>query len=261
MQKEALYERNFECLFCKTKFPVWKLYPTVANKTIKYHDLFEFPYYMPCKNVPFINYLYLEVKVCPGCFFATNEDAFFYSDSGTVKMIIVSKETIANILSNKQERAAMIESNKTLFSKERTFDDAITSYKLAIATSNVLFTADKEKYKIEVVRMGNYGLRIYRLCEETKKLDQIKKWLEFSQSILSKVLEFELDSPVIYRGIYQLVALSIYLGNDKHASQAFEILKRDSQDKGTKEAVVYFNRVKKLWQDREYVRSTQPTTE
>lgn len=256
MIKSALFSKTYTCLFDSASFKGHKLYPSAREKYERVDEYFDMPIYVsPVKDDQFCNYTLIEVKVCPQCLFASNDDRHFKTDDPyNVPMEAPDNilQAVTNTLAARKATAAA--ASNDLQSIGRSAADALVSYKLAISSSISLYHGDVKAFAVELPRIGKYGLKGAQICLENNLVEEREKWLQLSLEYFKKTLDAELWGALYYRSLYQLSALAIYFSQDIFASRAFEILRKEGLGAHSTTLSAYTNRLRKIWQDRDYHR-------
>lgn len=248
-EKQGVYQKSYICVFDGTTFVGYKLYPSVQTRLERTDTLFDIPVYVNDGQPGYVNYLLLEVKVCPKCFFASNDDRFFQTSSAFAKPLELDSDIVSVINNRLKERREIGQNAPTLFSRDRSPADAIVSYKLGIASSKAMFDVAPRQYGMEAARMANYALKAAKLLEGRSEAER-ETWLKLGLDLLQQAAQGDLKGTILAKTLYQLLALSLYLGEDSAASRTFEHL-RKLQDKA---ALAYVNRGRQLWEDRDQFR-------
>lgn len=248
-EKQGVYQKSYLCLFDGATFVGYKLYPSAQTRLERADTLLDIPVYINDGQPGYVNYLLLEVKVCPKCFFASNDDQFFQTSSAFAKPLELDSDIVSVVNNQVKERREMGKNAPTLFSRERSPADAIVSYKLGIASSKAIYDVAPRQYGMEAARMANYALKAAKLLEGQNEAER-EMWLKLAMDFLQQASTGGLKGTLLAKTLYQQLALSLYLGEDSMASRTFEYL-RKLQDKA---ALAYVNRGRQLWEDREQFR-------
>jgi uncharacterized protein (DUF2225 family) len=167
---EPLYDKNYECLFCKKSFTSKKLRSRFVK--LSHTDTDFFPVYESEESNP----LYYHILVCPFCGFSFSEDFSRAFPPG-------AKEVINHEVQSRWVRRD--------FSGERNIQQAIQTYMLAIYCGSL----KKEKH---IVLAGMY-MRIGWLYRVLKNPDQEQRFMRLA------IKEYE-DS--LYHGDYTRTQVS-----------------------------------------------------
>ena len=254
--KSAIYARKIKCKLDGTEFEMFNLYSSTRDQFQRVDELFDIPYYTNPKNDErFVNFLLLEVKVCPKCYFASNEPGHFITDSQWVKAVSWEPKTLTKLKEGAPPRRKIAGSSPTIAEEGRTLEEALTSYKLGIQVCTAMHASDPDHMAMEVMRAGNYALRAARLCTDAKRPEEERvNWLHIGLGYLRKSLEADVRGMVLYKSLYQLGSLGIYLGDDWAAGRAYQSMRKLSMTNPTHELNAYYSRLRRLWGDREEIR-------
>jgi hypothetical protein len=130
-------------------------------------------------------------------------------------------------------------------------EDALASYRLAAHSSCTLYDADHRAFAQEIVRAGNMALRAARLARESGRPEEHLAWLKIAFEYLQRAKEARLRGVALYKSLYQLAVVGILLGEDIVTSRAYEEMRKLSGSEPTKELHAYFNRLRRIWRDRD----------
>lgn len=248
-EKQSVHQKSYICLFDGAAFVGYKLYPSAQARLERTDPLFDIPVYVDDGKPGYVNYLLLEVKVCPKCYFACNDDQYFQTSSAFAKPLELDSDVVAVVKQQEKERREIGRSAPTLFSRERSLADAVVAYKLGIASSKAIYDVAPRQYSVEAVRMANYALKAAKLLEGHNAAER-ETWLRLAKELLEQASAADLKGGLLAKTLYQWLALSLHLGEDATASRVFESL-RKLQDRS---ALAYVNRGRQLWEDREQFR-------
>jgi hypothetical protein len=250
-----LYSRSYQCLYDYATFEVSLLYATARDLFQRSHELLDFTIFArpTDPNAPFVDYLLLEVKVCPTCAFASNDPGHFESGNPYVQTFQPDELGRQRVLDQAPARLALLQNAPTLEIRERTLEDALTSYKLGIQSSSSLFSADPHQGALEIVRSANYALKAAHLCEGAQRVKERDMWNQVALGYLLRTLEVDLKGAALAKSLYQLGALSYMLGDKKPLARAFSELRKMTEESPTRESNMYYQRLRRIWLDREEV--------
>lgn len=255
MIKGSLFSKAYTCLFDKTKFSAWKIYPSARDRYERGDELLDVPVYRnPGNDENFCNYTLIEVKVCPACAFASAHDSHFLTDDPYNQPMEIADEQMEAIQQGAPSRLALAKTAKELQGEKRTYDDAIIAFKLAVSSSMALVQSDRKRFAGELPAIANYALKTSQLCLEAGYAADRDRWLHLAHEYFKNTIECEVRGAAYYRSIYQLAAISVYLGEDLTASRCYEILTKESRAAHHASLTAYHNRVRKIWQDRDLYR-------
>lgn len=148
-QLEPTYDKNCECKVCKKGFNTKKLRSKFV-KVSNYDTDF-----CPNYSAEAMNPLYYHIHTCPQCGFSESEDFSPYFQPGVLEII---KSKVANSWKPRD------------YSRERSINDAISTYKLAILCG----TLKKEKH----LTLAGLYIRLswlYRLLENEEQEQRFMK--------------------------------------------------------------------------------------
>lgn len=253
MTKDPIYPRAWRCLFDGTSFDAWLIYSTSRDKSQKLDELLDVAYWVPVGSVDFG---LLEIKVCPSCLFASPDPAMFDGANPYVPPAKFDEAVRRKIVAATAQRRPLAPDPARLTSRDRTVDEALAASRLAVMCSITLFDADSRAYAGEIVRAANVAMRAARICADVKRGADRAAWMREAHSHLLRSKEADLKGPALYKSLYQLGVISIVTGDDRTASHCHEEMRRLEQDEPARELTAYFNRFRKVWQDRDYHRDS-----
>lgn len=219
-------------------------------------SFFDLPVYKaPVGDADFVNYHLLNVAVCPRCLFATNNPEYLL-DPG-VKPHAHSSATRQAIISGFGERRDIAaHAGSSLFTEHRDEADAEIAYRLAIHCSETIFNCNRHTLTMELLRLGNYHLRLAYLYEQQNPANDLREaelakalqWLKQAFTVLS--------GPALYKAAYQTIALAIAFGDDKTAYPYLTSLQNLRNEPGLSPEGAgaldrYIARAKSAWENRE----------
>ncbi len=235
-------------------------------------NFFDIPVYTaPTRGADFVDFNLLTVTVCPQCLFASNDPAHFDDPAErSVKPIEYTAQTISAIRGRTDVRRSIANGlSADFFTDKRSPLEAIVAFELAIDCSTTMYNCNKYTMPIELLRLANYHLRLMLLRQSLGATAQdidahavaALDWLK--QGFLL------LEGPPLYKTIYQLVALSIWLHQDRAAHQYMSRLvelSRQPDISRVNQGLIerYDTRCKTAWEDRDLHRSpiaTPPESE
>lgn len=251
----SFYAKECACPFCSTVFKGWRLYPTVRVKVERLDDYFDVPYYeSDGPGAPFCDFLCHEVRVCPGCAYASNEETQFAIERGTPTWK-PEKEVGQAVRTAAADRKRLAAQAADLQVFPRSPADALVGFTVAIHASLTLFKASARTHAIETVRAGNYALKAAILSTKVGRTERVEPWRRAAFDYLRRAFEADVTGPASYRATYQLGALAIWFGEDSTASHAFEQLRGLRQRDSSRELNRYLERLRTIWQDRDLHRA------
>lgn len=228
-------------------------------------SFFDIPVYVSAlPGASFVDYHLLAVATCPVCFFASNNPDYFLHphDPRHEKFAFDPAIHLTLKAGSAARRAKVPVLGPHFMDEQRPLADALLTYQAALVTAQQLYDCDNHIFAIELVRMGNYHLRIAQLLEKSMApINEIVAEYEKAVAILKNAYVYIQGAP-FYRNIYQIVAILIYLNQDQEAYQYLGRLKEieqtpshanlSSPDRTTLSR--YLGSCQKAWEDRSYHR-------
>ena len=254
----SLLARRVGCPFHDKPVP-FERYILRTGKILTDISLVDLPVYKtPVAGTDFVNFHLLNVAVCPKCFFATNNPAYLIDPGADPHEHTAA--TRKAIIDDAPDRAAMAANiSADFFNEHRTTADAIAAYQLAIRCGETLFACNKSTLPFELLRLGNYHLRLAHLYELENPADERREaqlvraldWLKEGFTVL--------DPPSLFKATYQVIAIAISLGDDKGAYPylaRLKVLRNESTIDPTHLTMLdrYIARATTAWENREYTR-------
>ena len=210
------YKRNFTCLVDGQDFDVFRMKPTPKRKFSRRDEFLDVDYFESDTGGEFTDYLYQEVVVCPGCGFASGEDRFFRGPSRFVDAVEFDRSLRDSLKKTTPERLETCERATDLYCFPRSLEDALLSYEVGIQTSRSLLTLDRRRFTSEARRIPSYSFKAARIATAAGRKELEEKWLRRALETLEDAVEVVTGSS-LYRSYYQIIALSIQLGEDRNA--------------------------------------------
>jgi CheY-like chemotaxis protein len=253
----SLLARRLECPFHETPVEV-EHFVLRTGKILTDTNFFDLPVYKsPIGGADYIDYHLLGVATCPRCLFATNNPEHFIDPANRKAKSSVhpvgTKRVIAAAAGARLQLGGELPPD--FFTHRRGAASAILSYELAIASSKTLVERDRQAHAFELLRLGNYHLRLAYLHGKLKAGEAILRtdyaaaadWLREAFTVL--------DGAPLYKTIYQLVALGLASGDDRGAYQyltRLSELEREPVDASPDRASLerYLARCRRAWEDR-----------
>lgn len=232
-------------------------------------DFFDIPTYTkPLPSADHVDYHRLAVTVCPNCLFASIDPANFIVPGSKSDAAAAAKVTPAAryaIVSRVHQRRQSIgELDPAFFSHQRSLTDAVRSYELALQCSTALASQSHLPASNDLLRRGNCHLRIAHV---QKTLDSPHDERDNHISHASRLLREAFSSipeSALPRNVYQVVATSIYHGDDRLAHQYLSTLatfRKSAPNPTLREQLDhYFTKSSLAWENRENHRKQSPTT-
>lgn len=254
----ALLARPIACPFHddRPQFDRYLLRPGAVAAHNSFLDIPEYDATLP--GYDRVNYQLLSIMVCPECLFASSHPGYFLDPSEHKERHITfspeSRSAIAADAAARRQLAQARHISSNFFNEHRSPTDAALAYELAIHCSEIIY--EKNKYALggELLRRGNYHLRLAQLQEmrTPPAPDRIRKYLLAAIAPLRKA-EAVLDGAVRYKAIYQLMALAIMLNEDSAASAYLNRLadqEAAALGENKAHATQYLDRARTAWENR-----------
>lgn len=254
----SLLQRRVGCPFHDKPVP-FERYILRTGKILTDISPFDLPVYKsPMSGMDFVNFHLLNIAVCPTCFFATNNPAYLIDPGADPHEH--TPATRKAIIDGAPARAAMAAKvGPDFFNEHRTAADAIVAHQLAIRCGETIFACNKSSLPFELLRLGNYHLRLAHLYElenpaderREANLTQALEWLKQGFTVL--------DPPALFKATYQIIAIAIALGDDRGAypylTRMKEMRTEPMQDP-THASMLdrYAGRAINVWENRDYNR-------
>jgi len=147
---KALYPKEMHCPICNNKFETMKVKQSACIVAKKDEDF--------CTYYKEINPMYYEILVCPFCAYSASEKSFD-------ELSAADKQLLKDAFSGRQISRS--------FCGERTINDALDSFKLALYTANV-----REAKSSIVAGLCLKIAWLYRMMEDEKELQFLNFALE-----------------------------------------------------------------------------------
>ena len=258
----SLLSRQVVCPFHEDPVPFTR-YTLRTGKIATETNFFDLTVYKSApKSVDFCNYHLCAAIVCPRCWFTSIHAAYFIDPlDPNAKAHIFNAPTWEAVRADaviRRQVAADLPGD--FYTERRTLPQAIISYELAIACSKILYEKNRRSLPIELVRIGNYHLRIAHLKElSAASPNVIDSHYRDAMNVLQEAFTVA-DGPQVFKIAYQMAALKIYFGDDKVARQYLDVMLRSKRDKVIPEDQAdglarYLPRCQSAWVDRDLHRS------
>lgn len=234
---------------------------------------FDIPSYTEAvPGATYVDYHLLAVAICPECLFASNNPDYFLQPGGREMRGPIFDPAPRQALIDAVEDRLKVRTGPLphLFDEQRNFGEALVAYEAALLSSRQLHNCNQHHYAIELVRMGNYHLRLAQLLEKyplagshapVSPADtqwQIHDHYQQTADLLKHAYVY-VQGPLFYRNTYQIIAVMLYLRQDSQAYQYLSRLKElehqpspDAQDRAA--LARYLQASQKAWEDRNYHR-------
>jgi CheY-like chemotaxis protein len=253
----SLLVRRLECPFHETPVEV-EHFVLRTGKIQTDTSFFDLPVYKgPIGGADPVDYHLLGVAACPRCLFATNNPEHFIDPANRRAKSSAhpagTKRAIAQAAGARWQIAAELPADFT--SERRGVSSAILSYELAIASSKTFVNRDRQAHAFELLRLGNYHLRLAYLHDKTSAGDATLRGQYAAATDWLREAFTVLDGAPLYKAIYQLVALGIAAGDDRSAYQylsRLSELEREPLDAVPDRPALdrYLSRCRRAWEDR-----------
>jgi len=260
---KSLLVRTIHCPFHDQPQPINR-YILRSGMIITDTDFFDLPVYKSAaRGTDFINFHQLNVIVCPRCLFSSNEPRYFRDPGEKSKPHVYNTPTrvkLREMIGERQQIAG--ELTDSFFTEHRTLEQALVANQLVLSTSKHLYDCNRYTMPIELVRMGNCHLRLACLkklrpggADTTDLASHYRAALDLLGHGFTTI-----EGAVLFKAVYQIVALAVTLGEDKIAYQYIARLNEMARegsvtDKDEKAAMErYHLRCQQAWEDRDYRR-------
>jgi uncharacterized protein len=157
---EPLYPINVKCNYCDNSFQTMRVRPSFKKATSTDTDF--------CVHYKEINPDYYVVRICPFCGYASTEN---FSDKITSAQKMLFEEKVARNWSMRE------------YGNERTWEDAMQSYKLALVSAQI-----KDEKSRVIAGLLHHISWLYRYKGET---EQELRFLQFALDAYISVYETE----------------------------------------------------------------------
>lgn len=221
-------------------------------------DFFDVPVYKQAVGgADYIDYHRCCVTVCPECFFASPDPAYFLAPNDkkhTPRPVTpAARYAVISRAHQRKELAGPIPPE--FFTEQRSPEDAVRSLELALHSSTTLHNVARHAFPDEKLRQGNYHLRIANLQTRIGGLRRsVDDHLDQAGTLLREAFA-TLPESALPRTGYQVVATHIYFGQDREAHQyltSLNKLAKVSADPAVKASLDrYLHRGITAWEDRE----------
>ena len=247
-----------------------------SGKLVGDTDLFDVPvYHKAARDGDFVDYNLASITVCPDCFFATNDPNYFDDpDLGEAALPAGANRnayrldpatrgkvaTSAGLRSLTAHDRLGREPDASFFAHDRSVEAGLIAYELAIMSSRSLYEAAPVRRSVELLRLGNYELRIASILHGLKRDEATvlshraaaAEWLERAF--------IDCKGVGMYKSAYQLVAIYCHLGQERKAfpflgtlKEQTKLSRRDQEDPAALER--YVRRAEAVWADRDHHRA------
>ncbi len=268
----SLLKRELSCPFHSFGVPV-DYFQLRTGKLASELDIFDVPHYSSATadRSDEVDYNVAGLAICRECFFTSNDPNYFEDPDRGIATVQergasraayrIDPATRGKITAGSGHRGLVAyerlgqEPDAAFFSWNRTDEQALVAFELAIATSRTLYEASPVRRSLELLRLGNYELRRAMLRERTNApYQRVMKHRLAAADWLGKAFS-ACKGVAMYKAAYQLAAIHIHLGRDATAFQFLGALReqtrlsiREQEDPATLER--YLRRAQALWEDR-----------
>jgi CheY-like chemotaxis protein len=213
----------------------------------------------------FVDFNLLAVTVCPTCFFASNDPDYFPTvAAGKSRGKVFSAAAVAALNAGAAARGRSAASaSHDFFNHRRTAADGLLAYRLAIETSSVLHKGFLHEFPLEPLRLANCYFRVAHLLQRAGAPDDVQQACYVQAVPFLKEAFARMEGALLYKTVYQLVAVGIYLRDDGTAVRYLEHLRALERDRAHPPAdgpalQRCLARSQEAWENREYHRSPVP---
>jgi DNA-binding response OmpR family regulator len=266
----SLLAQHLLCPFHERETPVLRHILRV-NRVEVDTSFFDVPIYTRAvAGADYIDYNRLCVTVCPECLFASADPGLFLS-SHNAEGVGTRARGLSNsaryaVMSRTQQRRDLVGAlPPSFFTETRSAEDAVRAYELALHSSSMLFNVAPHLVPEEPMRQGNYLLRMSQLLAPNPRDAAVRDHNIAKAAKCLREAFSTLTESGVPRTVYQVVATSVYLGDDREAQQYLQQLTRLSrkiQDPAVKTLVdKYLPRCARAWEDRDQHRKPTPPPE
>ncbi|MBK3496171.1 DUF2225 domain-containing protein [Viridibacillus sp. YIM B01967] len=218
MEISPYYEKQIDCIHCKKKFNTTKVrskFIKISNNESDFHPIYEND----------VNPLFYNAFVCEHCGFSFTEDFSKYFAPGTYEAI---------------DAQISAQWHKHSFGKERTLDDALQVYKLALVCGQI----KKEKH----ITLAGLALRTAWLYRTIKNTEQEDRFIQIARDQYIDAYsngDYNGTSMSEVRVLYLIAELSRRLGDREEAIRQFS---RVIEKQRTSNEIKIIEMAKEQWQ-------------
>ncbi|MGK5091993.1 chemotaxis protein CheX [Deltaproteobacteria bacterium TL4] len=211
--------------FLGSDLPTFKSYALKPNSQIMKPNFFLIPEYVgPTSNHDFCNFTALEVSVCPETFFASNTINAFRHSQNPSHSILEDKALQKALLPQLAEMKEMMGNlPDSMYKIERTIENGILAYQLAMRTSELLYKYDEHNFEGEIHKIGEYSLKAALLSKIEKSMDREHEFLSVALGAYRKILP-SATGEHFFRCCFRVVALGVYLGEHSSAKASIALM-------------------------------------
>jgi len=230
-------------------------------------DFFDMPVYKSAtQGKDFVDFHLLGVMVCPRCLLASNDPRYFtdLTDRGEPHVYnAATRQQLRGTISARHDLAGVIP--ESFHTHARTVEEAVVAYELAMHTSRTLYECNRFSLQIELARMGNYHLRLVAVKQlRSHGISQDERVAHYRAALdLLGEAFVVVEGPILFKVAYQVVALSIALGEDagayRYIARLTQMQREALLEKQERAALDrYLLRCQTAWEDRDEHRVVPP---
>lgn len=229
----SLLIRQAKCQFCKNETPL-KLFTLRTRTMVTEADRFDIECYVnSIGQSEFCDYSLLEVGVCPNCYYASNDFKTFEVLGLRSEETTSFSEFVFTAFKKRSDdlKPLISKCGKTMFTENRSPEDALIAIDLAVYALNFLFNYDRLKYGLTQNEIFQYALKAASIADKANFVDiRNQKYNEaFQLGQVQMALKGELG---VRRHSYQMYALScLFRSKDnmrKYGKELFDALAKPS---------------------------------
>ena len=223
-------------------------------------NIFGVPAYeQPAGNLQFCDYNLIQITTCPKCGFSANDLNFFKKQNTDEPPFNVEKLNEVWGEKSKSLYEETQKSKESYFTEDRSVNDALLSYDLAILSMNQLAEIEKNpKKKINYIRkVASLLLFQAEVLMENQQRAKAESNLEEVVKALEPVFQ-NMEGAVIIHTALLIFQIKIYFGDTQSAAQYMKFMdgydpdgKLDPNGEEAKELKVSSNKLKAVFDDRE----------
>jgi DNA-binding NarL/FixJ family response regulator len=207
-------------------------------------------------GVDFINFNEVCVSICPDCLFASINPEYFLTPADRKNRTQQFDDDVRTAINDGMaaRRSLAGDIGDRLFTHRRGADGAEIALRLAIECAKTLCDVAPHRFTAELLRLANYHLRLAehkdrQHAHPSEVANQVSK----ARDALCKSYSVA-QGQSLYKNTYQLIAASIYFGQDGDAHQYLRQLReleRNSPPADRLAAARYLTRSNKAWDARD----------
>lgn len=227
-------------------------------------DEFDLPVYCTDDNAPDLAFNRLSVTVCPKCLFASNNPAFFVDAASNKLSGDLPHLVQSTLAADSRDRRRVYEGGSTtIFTAQRTAEDAVASLRLALHCGIEMINAGHRLSPLELLRQANYHLRLAQQLDlMNSPPDPAAKQRAMALQIIHRIMPV-MEGAGLIKNLFQAVSLCIWFGKDALATahvKALTTMKEEARFIAHDAAALerYLPRAVELWNKRDSHRSPVP---